>query len=81
MPRPLGIAYLALALLAVLTAACGSKEDPPPAAPPGQPTQIYRAAPQTGPGQNSDFSRVVDESIRRKRLLRDLDDVTRGSDP
>ena len=75
--------YLALTLLAGLTAACGSKESPPAAAPVGQPTQIYRAAPELGPmpRQPSSFSRVVDQSIRRQRLVRDLESVTRESDP
>ncbi len=81
MPRSVGLAYVSLALLVGMTAACGSKESAPPAAPVGQPTEIYRAAPPAGPGQPSSFSRVVDESVRRKRLVRELDAVTRGSDP
>ena len=83
MPRSLGVAPIALALLAGLTAACGSKESTPPAAPVGQPTQIYRVAPEADPvpRRASSFSRAVDESIRRQRLVRELDEVTRRSDP
>ncbi len=83
MPRRVGFAYVALALFVGLTAACGSKESPPPAAPVGQPTQIYRVPPESGPVPRgpASFSRVVDQSLRRKRLVRDLDEVTRGSDP
>ena len=76
------LCFIPILLLTASLAACGGEpKKPPPPAAQGQPTQIYRTPPPVGPQprQPSSFSKVVDESIRRKNLLRDLDAVTGGS--
>ena len=71
------VLFLYAALLAVLTA-CAS--DPPPPAKPEpipQVREIYRAPTVRPniPGAGPNFGDVVDESVRRRRLLETIDSI------
>lgn len=77
LPKPRLTLVLPL-LGGVWLAACAATEELPA---PQKPAPVYRAIPRgqdTGP---TTFSDVVDESIRRKKLIRNLDAIFERSEP
>ena len=74
-------AATALVLAAIALGACtGAEKIAPPAE---EPASLYQARPipESIPSRSSSFSKVVDESIRRKRLLEELRLIFRESNP
>ena len=78
-PRMPRSTFLVAVLLGAMLAACAASKEPLP--PPQKPAPLYRAVPHppdTGPRTLSD---MLDETIRRKKLIRDLDAIFERSEP